>query len=205
MTSWTVLIPVKDLTKAKTRFRSAHAPATRLALAFALDTARAVAQCGAAGRVIVVTGDATVRAALTGTGVETLPEGPREGLNEALRHAAAAVRVTDPGAPLAAMPSDLPALRPRDLTRALTEAARHPRAFVPDAPGLGTVLLTARDGGLDPRFGPDSAAAHRASGAAELRGDWPSLRRDVDTVADLAEAARLGIGGDTAALMARPE
>jgi len=51
---------------------------------------------------------------------------------------------------------------------------------------------------LDPRFGADSAAAHAASGALALDGDWPSLRLDVDTASDLAAAARLGLGRHTA-------
>jgi 2-phospho-L-lactate guanylyltransferase len=72
---------------------------------------------------------------------------------------------------------------------------------VADAPGTGTVLLTAPPGvPLDPRFGVGSAAAHRASGAVPLTGPWPSLRRDVDTAADLADAARLGLGPATRAL-----
>ncbi|MEV0212357.1 NTP transferase domain-containing protein [Micromonospora sp. NPDC050695] len=76
------------------------------------------------------------------------------------------------------------------------------RRFVPDAPGGGTVLLTAAPGvALDPRFGVGSAAAHAASGALPLTGDWPSLRRDVDTAADLSAAARLGLGPRTAALL----
>jgi 2-phospho-L-lactate guanylyltransferase len=75
------------------------------------------------------------------------------------------------------------------------------RGFVPDAPGTGTTLLTALPGvHLDPHFGVDSAEAHRRSGAVELLGPWPSLRRDVDLPADLAEAARLGLGRHTAAL-----
>ncbi|MEV6813934.1 2-phospho-L-lactate guanylyltransferase, partial [Micromonospora sp. NPDC051296] len=75
------------------------------------------------------------------------------------------------------------------------------RRFVADAPGTGTVLLAAPPGvPLDPRFGPDSAAAHLASGAHPLAGDWPSLRRDVDTAGDLAAALRLGLGPRTAAL-----
>jgi len=46
-------------------------------------------------------------------------------------------------------------------------------------------------------FGVGSAEAHRASGAIELIGDWPSLRCDVDTEADLAVAAQLGLGART--------
>ncbi|MER7420801.1 2-phospho-L-lactate guanylyltransferase, partial [Micromonospora peucetia] len=102
--------------------------------------------------------------------------------------------------------ADLPALRPAELAAALHAAQAPPpevRRYVADAPGRGTVLLAAPPGvPLDPRFGVGSAAAHAASGALALTGDWPSLRRDVDTADDLAAAARLGLGPCTAALAA---
>ncbi len=73
--------------------------------------------------------------------------------------------------------------------------------FVPDHDGTGTTLLAAPAGvPLDPRFGPGSARAHARSGAVVLPAA-PSLRHDVDTAADLAAAARLGLGARTAALM----
>jgi 2-phospho-L-lactate guanylyltransferase len=64
------------------------------------------------------------------------------------------------------------------------------------------VLLTAPPGvPLDPRFGIGSAAAHAGSGAVELTGDWPALRRDVDTPDDLWAVLSLGAGTHTAALL----
>lgn len=72
-----------------------------------------------------------------------------------------------------------------------------------DAAGSGTVLLTAAPGvSLDPRFGTASAAAHARSGALALTGEWPTLRQDVDTAADLAAAAVMGLGAHTTAVMA---
>ena len=79
------------------------------------------------------------------------------------------------------------------------------RAFVRDAAGTGTVLLCAPAGmPLAPAFGPGSAAAHAASGARELRGDWPGLRHDVDTAADLRAALARGAGPFTRALLWDP-
>jgi 2-phospho-L-lactate guanylyltransferase len=53
---------------------------------------------------------------------------------------------------------------------------------------------------LDPRFGGPSRAAHARSGALELPTTGiSSLRRDVDTAADLADALRLGVGPHTTA------
>jgi 2-phospho-L-lactate guanylyltransferase len=128
-----------------------------------------------------------------------VPDEPDRGLNPALAHGALAA-----GAPaVAALSSDLPALRPEELAAALAAAAAVPRGFVADAAGTGTTLLTASGVPLDPRFGRDSAAAHAASGARALDGDWPGLRRDVDTPADLRGAAGLGLGTATAALLPR--
>jgi 2-phospho-L-lactate guanylyltransferase (CobY/MobA/RfbA family) len=103
------------------------------------------------------------------------------------------------GAPVVALTADLPAMRAEDLESALVAAAlAGRRAFVPDLEGTGTVLLASPSGeALAPHFGPGSAAAHLRSGAVLLDGAWPSLRRDVDTAADLDAAVRLGLGAHT--------
>ncbi|GAB1694002.1 NTP transferase domain-containing protein [Krasilnikovia sp. M28-CT-15] len=86
--------------------------------------------------------------------------------------------------------------------RAVPHARGHERAFVADAAGTGTVLLAAPPGvPLGPRFGPGSAGEHAASGARLLAGDWPGLRRDVDTPADLRAVLALGAGAYTCGLL----
>ncbi|GGL87028.1 hypothetical protein GCM10012279_00850 [Micromonospora yangpuensis] len=210
--TWTVVVPVKRLAVAKSRLRGAvpAVPHATLALALATDTVRAVAGCVAVTEVVVVTDDARVTAALARqegpaggrrpARVRVVPDSPDAGLNAALRHGAA----TAVG-PVAGITADLPALRPAELAAALTAAHDDPpgvRRFVADAPGDGTVLLTAPAGvPLDPRFGGGSAAAHAVSGAVPLTGDWPTLRRDVDTPTDLAAAVALGLGASTAAIV----
>lgn len=79
------------------------------------------------------------------------------------------------------------------------------RSFLADAPGLGTTLLARSPGGpLAPAFGDGSRARHAAGGARELRlDDVESVRRDVDTGADLGAALALGVGPHTGALSAR--
>lgn len=202
--SWTVVLPVKRLGAAKSRLRGAlpGVPHEELALALAADTVRAALVCPAVAEVLVVTADREVAAAAGAAGARVTPD-PAAGLNAAFRHGAA---VAGPHAPVAALTADLPALRPAELAAALRAVPTDPtgvRGFVADAPASGTVLLAAPAGvPLDPRFGPGSAAAHADSGAYPLRGDWPTLRRDVDTAADLAAAARLGPGPRTAALLA---
>ena len=73
------------------------------------------------------------------------------------------------------------------------------RAFVADAAGEGTTLVAALSpADFTPSFGPGSREAHLADGAHEVvEVDVPTLRRDVDTPADLREAIELGVGSRT--------
>lgn len=201
---WVVVIPVKRLDRAKTRLSSRPAPARRaLALAFALDTVRAALRCPPVSAVVVVTDDEVVRERVAALGARWVPDEPDAGLNEALTHGADVVRRDAPGAWVAVLAADLPALRSEELGRALVAASGVARGFVADAAGTGTTLLTAAPGHrLDARFGPRSRAAHAASGAVALEpGPVPGLRRDVDTEVDLWDAGRLGLGADTARLV----
>lgn len=219
-----------DVAKSRLRGAVAGVPHRVLVVAMARDTVAAVLDCPAVHRVLVVTDDPVAGAALAELGAEWVRGEPAGGINAALTHGAAAILPgTVDG--LVALTADLPALRAVDLTTALravdlstapravdlssapraaelTTARRagrrtgQVRAYVPDAAGTGTSLLAAAGGAeLQPRFGPDSAAAHAASGAVRLDGSWPSLRRDVDTPADLAAAARIGLGRYTSALI----
>ncbi|MFY1669061.1 2-phospho-L-lactate guanylyltransferase [Plantactinospora sp. WMMB334] len=211
--NWTVVVPVKRLDAAKSRLRGAldGVPHEALALALAEDTAEAVLACRAVRELLVVTDDPSIARRLGRLGARIVPEPPTPGLNPAFARGASLV----PGGRVAALTADLPALRPDELAEALRAAeaaeAGEPgggpagvRRFVADAPGTGTVLLTAAPGtALDPRFGPRSAAAHAASGARPLVAAWPTLRRDVDTPADLRAATALGLGRHTAAVTRR--
>jgi 2-phospho-L-lactate guanylyltransferase len=194
---WTVLVPVKDLGSAKSRLRGAlpGVPHADLVLALVLDTLAAALACPAVAGVLVVSSDEAIASAARDVGAKVVPDAPAAGLNAALAHGAA---VTGRG-PLAALAGDLPALRGTDL--AATLRAVTVRGYVRDAAGTGTTLLAAPPGvPLDPRFGPGSAGAHAASGAVALPAA-ASLRRDVDTAADLAAATLLGLGARTAGLL----
>ncbi|MET8245878.1 2-phospho-L-lactate guanylyltransferase [Streptomyces sp. NPDC005202] len=204
---WTLVIPLKPLTRAKSRLADTADDGVRpgLALAFAQDTVAAALACPAVRDVAVVTDDALAGPELAELGARIVPDEPRGGLNAALRHGAAVVRASRPESPVAALNADLPALRPAELARVLDAAAEFPRAFLPDAATIGTTLLAAApDRELLPAFGTDSRARHRASGAVELSLDAvDSVRQDVDTGEDLRAALALGVGPRTAAAAAR--
>lgn len=204
---WTLVVPLKPLAQAKSRLSDTADDGLRpgLALAFALDTVAAALACPAVRGVVVVTDDVPAGRALAALGAGVFPDEPRAGLNAALAHGAALVRARHPAGAVAALNADLPALRPEELARVLDTASAFPRAFLSDAAGTGTTLLSAAPGQeLLPRFGVGSRARHRASGAVELRPDGvDSVRQDVDTGEDLRAALALGVGPRTAAAAAR--
>jgi 2-phospho-L-lactate/phosphoenolpyruvate guanylyltransferase len=203
--SWSLVIPVKELARAKSRLTGLAGPRrAELALAMAADTVAAAAACPAIAEVIVVTDDAAAGAELGGLGACVVPDEPGAGLNPALVFGAAYAAARWPGRGRAGLAADLPALDPAEIGRALAAASEWAEAFVPDAAGSGTTLYTAGPAAeFCPRFGPGSRDRHRAGGAAELNlADVPGLRRDVDTPADLRSAAVLGLGPRTAVLAA---
>lgn len=202
MTGWTVIIPVKQTTLAKSRLTGIVAPMRqRLAVAFALDTVTAALSASLVESVVVVTDD-PVAVAVGRLGAVVVEDAPRSGINPALEYAAAQVRRCTPAADVAAISSDLPALRSGDLDRALG-ARELERWFVSDADRVGTTLIAATAGQeWTPAFGHRSRRAHLSAGMAELTGPkLDTLRRDVDTPDDLAVALGYGVGPHSAAVL----
>jgi 2-phospho-L-lactate guanylyltransferase len=200
-----LVIPVRDPASAKSRLAvgdnpAAHARRAALAAAIALDTVTAARAAREVGEVIVV---GTLASALEG--VQVLDD-PGYGLLVAV---GAGLAAADAAAPTAVLLGDLPALQPADLDAALVAASEHHWAFVPDAEGTGTTLVTAAAGLPHAlRFGEGSAEQHRDAGYVELEvPERSGLRRDIDTptqlaaLAELAAAGAVLLGPRTAALL----
>ena len=222
---WSVVVPVKDAAVGKTRLATLLDESARAALvrAMALDTIDAAKGCPAVGRIVVVTADEVVareaprvdglvRVAPPPVGVasvavvgEPAHVGAPSGLDAAAAAGVASARAGVPGAPVAVLLGDLPALAPGDLMTALEAAGRHERAMVADSAGTGTTLLTVADGvPFASRFGTGSAAAHAALGYVRLDvAATSTLRHDVDLPADLDMVATLRPGRRTALLLGR--
>ncbi len=195
---WTVLIPAKSLPEAKSRLLGATAdPAAhaRLVLAIREDTIAAARTAAGVARIVLVTDGPTA------SGADPVFVQSRPGLNAALDEGAEHAAAQWPADGVAVLVGDLPALRSEELAEALALAAAHLRAYVPDAEGTGTTLLTAvADQPLLPTFGAGSAARHGASAATLAAG--AGLRADVDTAADLQAVLALGVGPATRAALA---
>ena len=188
-----LVIPVRDPASAKSRLAAGDDLAAQqrraaLAAAIALDTVTAARRAREVGEVIVV---GVLASPIDGV---LLLDDPGFGLLVAV---GAGLAAADPAAPTAVLLGDLPALQSADLDAALVAASEHHWAFVPDADGTGTTLVTAAAGLPHAlRFGAGSAEAHRDAGYVEL--DVPErsgLRRDIDTPAQLAALAELAAAG----------
>lgn len=189
-TGWFIVVPVKHLSQAKSRLTCPPTQRAALALMMALDTLAAVTQCPRVAGALAVTSDARVATAAARLSVPTIAD-PGGGLVAAVRAGVDAWRRDRGPVPVAALTADLPCLDDVQLTRALTEAARWPAAFVADHQGTGTTMLAAIDPAwFHPRFGHDSAAAHTAAGAVRIGDDLMGLRHDIDTRSDLEEVTR---------------
>jgi len=220
--SWVVVVPVKGTPGAKSRLGTAPSRAD-LADAFALDTVAALLAAPSVARVLVVSGDPLLSVRLAGLGAEIVPEDeraadapadgvlpdsvepgqPGDSLNRAIRRGLSVVDDRFPGLNRAVMTGDLPGLTPGEVEQALELADLRERSIVPDSAGTGTTTLLALAGvPIVPRFGPDSRAAHEASGHVPLPiSASAGIRRDVDTMADLAIAEGLGSGPYTRAVL----
>lgn len=154
---WTIVVPVKSLSGAKTRLAPELSAGERAALAraFALDTIDAARAARLVSRVVVVSDEPLIEAALRETAaVEVVPElGPR-GLAAAIVHGIAVARAVFAPAPAAAPPS-----------RAGTD-------------GTGTAegtVIAREEGGMD------------GGGVAVLLGDLPAMRAgDLDAALEAA-------------------
>jgi 2-phospho-L-lactate guanylyltransferase len=201
-----LIVAVKRLAAAKSRLAPVFSAQTRekVVLAMLVDTLTAAARVGSVRTITVITPDDVAAAAAIELGAEVLsdptPQGHPDPLNNAIAAAEQVVAQSVPN--LVVLQGDLPALQAQELTEAIAAARHHERSFVADRLGTGTTALCAFGAALDPRFGPDSCAQHRRSGAIELTGAWPGLRCDIDTPDDLAVARRLGMGPATSRTVA---
>ena len=177
----------------------------RLAWTMALDTLRSLT--AALPHVVVVSAEPALASRLARAGIraEVVMEPPQSGMNAALAYGAGRLRAAGIATVLACV-GDLPALRVASVQRVVEASQSFPRAFLADTSGVGTTMLIAHGGQLDPHFQGRSAARHRASGAVPLTaellgGPLADARHDVDTEVDLATVIGLGVGPHTAALI----
>jgi 2-phospho-L-lactate/phosphoenolpyruvate guanylyltransferase len=199
------VLALKPATHAKSRLAVPDPLRRRLAWTMARDTLAALSE--ALPHVLVVSDQPALETQLRRAGltVEVISESGHVGMNSALSWGAKALQAKG-FTTIVACVGDLPSLRPASILQILDASRAHSRSFVADASGVGTTFLVAHNVELAPQFQGRSAAAHYASGAANLSttaigSPIADARRDVDTEADLAVAIGLGVGQATGALV----
>ncbi len=190
------VVPVKDLTGAKSRLGPVLTPEGRAGLTvYMMKNVLSALSAAGVERVCVVSPDRMVLGMAGEAGATPLPQVSR-GLNPALEEARSWA-VSEGASALLVLPADLPLLKPPDV-EALLEAVQGTEgplvAISPDAAGSGTNALFLRPPDVLPfLFGPSSFEAHlhtaRERGLRTLTCERPRLAFDLDTAGDLA---RLG-------------
>ncbi len=201
-----ILIPVKDLARAKQRLAGAlpQEARTRLARAMLEDVFQAVAGVCAAAAVFVVSSDAGALAAARARGWECVPETTQRSESDSV-DAASRVCSARGVTALLRLPIDIPLVRTEDIEALLAACPVAPGAvLVPSHSAGGTNALLRTPPDLFPsHFGADSLRKHlreaRARGARVELLRNPRIELDVDDEHDLrALAAREDLGIHTA-------
>lgn len=196
-----ILIPVKDLTRAKQRLAAlmTQPERTRLAWAMLENTFAAAAQTRSADRVAIVTLYPPAIALAEQFGMEVVLETEQIsesasvdfGSHEAAKRGAEAVL---------RLPIDLPLITSADIEAVLAADKSEPSVvIVPSRDGTGTNAILRRPPTLFPsHFGTGSLAKHvreaeQAKAACTLL-DLPNIGLDIDEPEDLIEFLELGQG-----------
>lgn len=191
-----VLVPLKPLAEAKSRFRGAYDDQARAALVRAMltDVLGAV-RAAHNGPLLLVTAGPAYDDLAARFDARRLEDRAHD-YNAAVAAAVRSEAVRAAGAALV-LPADLPRATPEDVARVLVALRTAEVVLVPAHDG-GTGALGLRPpAAIEPAFGPGSAAAHRDAARAASRRfeefDCPSLAFDVDTPTDLErDPASLG-------------
>ena len=204
-----ILIPVKDLRRAKQRLAllMTQEERTRLAWAMLENTFAAAAGARNVDRVAVVTLYAPAIELARKYGMELIAETEQIsesdsvdfGSKEAMKRGATAVL---------RLPIDLPLITSGDIDTILEHDGEEPSiVIVPSRDGDGTNAILRRPPDLFPsHFGPDSLAKHLAEAAAAKAAcrviELHSIALDIDDPSDVSEFIRRGQGASVYELLA---
>jgi 2-phospho-L-lactate guanylyltransferase len=194
------IVPLRGLESAKTRLGGELDPEERLELVIAMAELTLAATRDASHVVgtVLVTADPAAGELAERFGARPLVQ-RIAGLNGAIVEARAVAAAAGATA-IVVLPIDLAAVTAAAIDEVIEAADRAPLGrpvvlLVPDRHGSGTnALAIAPAAAIEPAFGPDSRAVHRAAAAAagatylELAGP---LTLDVDTADDLLVAQRI--------------
>jgi 2-phospho-L-lactate guanylyltransferase len=163
MNVWAI-VPIKPLSKAKSRLSEELTPEQREQMASNLltRTVRLLLPLPQIQGVLVISRDTKALAMVRSLGAQTVQEGGTPELNNALLRATQVLRTWGAGAVLV-VPADIPLLSAEDVEKVVTMGRYQASVVIaPDRREEGTNLLLVRPPGLIPyRFGPNSFTEHQ--------------------------------------------
>lgn len=193
-----ILVPVKNLTRAKQRLSSVLSPEERLELARAMceDVLETLARWQGRPEVAVVTSDPFAGDLALRFGFALIADTVNPGETGAIEIATTVCRNRGAGRTLV-IPADIPLIGTSELQKIVDSAPPGGAVLVPDAAGRGTNAALRTPADLFPlRFGNDSfrphLAAARATGLPCVVLELPGIARDVDRPEDLGALAATG-------------
>ena len=191
MNVWAI-VPVKPLSRAKSRLTDELMPDQReqLATSLLMRTVRMLLPLSQIQGVLVISRDTKALAMVRELGAQTVQESGAPELNNALLRATQALRAWGADAALV-VPADIPLLVPEDVEGVVNLGRYHNSVVIaPDRHEQGTNLLLVRPPGVIPyAFGSGSFDEHRRLARAAnvsvavYRSEHVAL--DIDTPADL--------------------
>lgn len=190
-----ILIPVKNLARAKQRLSAVLEQPERTALAHAMlhDVLDAVAAWRDRPEVSLVTSYPFAVDLAREFRFEVIPDPANRSETDAIEMATQVCMQRGAESTLV-IPADIPLVRPEELEAVVKAAPAEGSVLVPSAEGRGTNAVFRRPGALFPlRFGNDSFKPHRA--AAEATGkpcvvlSLPGIALDIDNSSDLRQLA----------------
>lgn len=190
-----ILVPVKDLSKAKQRLSAVLSAEERFALAHAMchDVLETLANWKRRRGVAVVTSDTFARDLAGQFGFDVIADNDNTGETDAIEMATAVCWERGELNTLV-VPADIPLIESSELEKIVDAAPERGAVLVPDAARRGTNAAWRAPANLFPlRFGNDSFLPHLA--AAKTTGlpcvvlDLPSIARDIDRAEDLSVVA----------------
>ncbi len=198
MTTWAI-IPVKQLSEAKSSLKPILTPEQRRELVFCMleDVLNSIRYAGPIKGTIVVSPDKEILDFARSKGATPLPE-PGVGLNEALN--LAINHAMELGAEsILILPSDIPLIRPVDVEKIVGMASSEREMVITPSRRNGTNALLLRPPDLiNLRFGGESFGAHMEE--AHRAGIMPHIYRserletDIDEASDLIKLKARGLG-----------
>ncbi len=189
-----VVIPVKGVSKAKSRLAQAITPIQRQELTLSMlgDVLDATTSAGAATDVLVISEDNAALDIAGQFGAKKVKEKISEGIDAALKQATDWC-VTNGANAVLIFPADIPLLTSADVNHIISTAKEDPVVVIsPSKREDGTNALLCRPPNVIPlRYGPNSFRLHlREAAARDIQSKIcriPRIALDIDTVEDLVE------------------